>query len=149
MFGFMSSVSAQAASGSSRQVIGTILFFALLILCFLILWWLESRRKPKAASETKAQVVREEPAHPVKPDDLAIVEGIGPKIKQILAQHGISTFTQLAAANVDDLKKILTEAGLNMTDPTTWPEQARLVAVGDMQGLEKLKDSLKGGRIAT
>ncbi len=138
MFGFMSSVSAQAASGSSRQVIGTILFFALLILCFLILWWLESRRKPKAASETKAQVVRE-----------AIVEGIGPKIKQILAQHGISTFTQLAAANVDDLKKILTEAGLNMTDPTTWPEQARLVAVGDMQGLEKLKDSLKGGRIAT
>ena len=154
---FFSLVFGPTAAGSANQAIGTILFFVLLILCFLILWWLESRRKRVVKTETSSQLVREESqaaavSEPVKavpvtlPDDLVILEGIGPKIKQILNAHGITTFAQLADANVDDLKKILAEANLRIADPTTWPKQARLAASGDMEGLKKLQDSLKGGR---
>ena len=85
----------------------------------------------------------------VHEDDLEIVEGIGPKINSILKAAGIKTFTQLAAANPDDIKKLLTDAGLQLGDPTSWPEQARLAAAGDTEGLQKYQDSLKGGRIVT
>ena len=36
-----------------------------------------------------------------------------------------------------------------MSDPTTWPAQAKLAAAGDMAGLQALQDSLKGGRQAS
>lgn len=137
-------------ASAANQVMGTVLFFVLLALCFLLLWWLESRRKK--VSKPESQLVREEPKPPAVPaparaaDDLVILEGIGPKIKQILKAHGITTFAQLAEANVNDLHKILAEANLRIADPTSWPEQARLAAAGDLEGLKKLQDSLKGGR---
>lgn len=33
-----------------------------------------------------------------------------------------------------------------MMDPAGWIEQAKLAAKGDMKGLKKLQDELKGGR---
>ncbi|MCB9445833.1 MAG: hypothetical protein H6669_16525 [Ardenticatenaceae bacterium] len=90
--------------------------------------------------------VEAEPA-PVKPDDLKIVEGIGPKIEGILHEAGIKTFAQLAAASVSQLEKIVREdAGIRVAFPDTWPEQARLAADGAWDALEKLQDELKGGR---
>lgn len=90
--------------------------------------------------------VEAEPA-PVKPDDLKIVEGIGPKIEGILHEAGIKTFAQLAAASVSQLEKIVREdAGIRVAFPDTWPEQARLAAEGAWNALEKLQDELKGGR---
>lgn len=91
-------------------------------------------------------LVDEEPA-PVVPDDLKIVEGIGPKIEVILHDAGIKTFAQLAAAEVSQLEKIVREdAGIRIAFPDTWPEQARLAAHGAWDALEKLQDELKGGR---
>jgi len=84
---------------------------------------------------------------PAKPDDLTVIEGIGPKISRILQDAGITTFSQLAEADVDHLRSILAAAGLRyLADPTTWPEQARLAAAGDQAGLQALQASLKGGR---
>jgi hypothetical protein len=45
------------------------------------------------------------------------------------------------------LQEILAEAGISqIADPSTWPEQAKLAAAGDWEGLETLQDQLEGGR---
>jgi predicted flap endonuclease-1-like 5' DNA nuclease len=82
----------------------------------------------------------------VKPDDLSIVEGIGPKINQVLHAAGIQSLFQLSESEVADLKEILNAAGLKLADPTTWPEQARLAIAGDLETLKALQDTLRGGR---
>jgi predicted flap endonuclease-1-like 5' DNA nuclease len=81
-------------------------------------------------------------------DDLEHIEGIGPKLVGILKAAGYTTFKALASASADDLKKVLNAAGspYSMSDPTTWPEQAKLAAEGNWEALEKLHDELKGGR---
>jgi len=83
-----------------------------------------------------------------KPDDLKKIEGIGPKIAQLLNDSGISTFEGLASAEVDRLKEILEAAGsrYKMHDPTTWPKQSRLAADGAWDALSTLQDELKGGK---
>jgi predicted flap endonuclease-1-like 5' DNA nuclease len=84
-----------------------------------------------------------------EPDDLKIIEGIGPSIAGLLRENGIVTFRQLAAAPVDRLVEILTAARLNrLADPATWPEQAALAAKGKWEALEQLQQTLKGGRRA-
>jgi hypothetical protein len=45
-----------------------------------------------------------------KPDDLKKIEGIGPKIEELLNQNGILTFIQLSQASTYLLKQILQEA---------------------------------------
>ncbi len=84
----------------------------------------------------------------IEPDDLRVIEGIGPKISDILNENGILTYAQLAETDVDDLRAILTDAGsrFRLADPTTWPQQAKFAAEGDWDGLQALQQSLKGGR---
>jgi predicted flap endonuclease-1-like 5' DNA nuclease len=76
---------------------------------------------------------------------LTEIEGIGPKISETLNAAGINTFLDLAVTPVDDLRKILADAGLR-ADPSTWPEQATLAASGNWEDLKKLQDNLTGGR---
>lgn len=82
------------------------------------------------------------------PDDLKIVEGIGPKIEQLLKDGGISNLETLASAKEGRLREILTDAGkrYRLHDPTTWPVQAELAAKGEWDTLKELQDKLKGGR---
>jgi len=80
-------------------------------------------------------------------DDLARIEGIGPKAAQALRAAGIVTFAQLAKTGLEDVQAILNEAGLHM-NPETWAEQAELAAAGDWQAFEKLQTALIGGRKA-
>jgi len=87
-------------------------------------------------------------ATPQMPDDLVIIEGIGPKISSILQVNGITTFAQLASTPISELQQTLLKEGLRLADPTTWPEQARLAAAGDWDGLTALQARLKGGRQA-
>ena len=82
----------------------------------------------------------------VESDDLKKIEGIGPKVASILNENGILTFVQLAEADVDKLNEMLDAASLQMMDPATWPEQAKLAAAGDWDALQKLQDELSGGR---
>jgi len=83
------------------------------------------------------------------PDDLKVIEGIGPQIARILNEAGISTYVMLAETKVALLRDILEEAGprFRLADPQTWPEQARLAARGDWDALKALQDTLMGGRL--
>ena len=87
-----------------------------------------------------------QPEKVTEADDLTRIEGIGPKVSRTLIKAGISTFEALASATVEDIQKILTDAGLKMMDATTWPQQAKLAAAGDWEALKKLQDNLSGGR---
>lgn len=89
------------------------------------------------------------PEKTVEADDLTKIEGIGPKVSKTLIAAGISTFEALSNTTVEDIQKTLTDAGLRMMDATTWPQQAKLAAQGDWDGLKKLQDDLSGGRKAS
>jgi predicted flap endonuclease-1-like 5' DNA nuclease len=82
------------------------------------------------------------------PDDLEAVEGIGPKISQLLRQHGISTFFELASASPAEIGAILQRGGpdFRIANPGTWPEQAGYCVRNDWAGLKKLQDRLTAGR---
>jgi len=99
-------------------------------------------REVEAPVVTEAEVSFAAPA----PDNLKRIEGIGPKVANLLGEAGILTFKQLAAADLGALQAILDEAGLQFMNPTSWPQQAGLAAKGDWEALEKLQDELKGGR---
>jgi ribosomal protein L30 len=80
-------------------------------------------------------------------DDLTAIEGVGPKISELLHAASITNFSQLAAAKVSQIEEILKAAGSRyaMANPGTWPEQAALLAAGDYAGFEKLAEELDGG----
>lgn len=87
---------------------------------------------------------------PVEPDNLKIVEGIGPKIEELFNKAGIFTFNQLAAADPAHLKEILVNAGsrFQMHDPTTWPAQSQMAAEGKFDELKTWQDELNKGKTA-
>ncbi len=138
------------------------------IAALIIWWWLENK---KFSQETTSIEPREEPqsiqlpeketsqvdilaeemakspvAPPTEPDDLTKIEGIGPKINATLQEAGVRTFLQLAASKPAVLKQVLTDAGIRVGFPDTWPEQAALAAKADWTTLEELQSSLQGGR---
>ena len=145
------------------------------ILALILVWWLLTRSAKRSESEAEdlsaqiteeqlaeveepqeeveeaVQVVEEqeqvfEEAPPSEPDDLTRIEGIGPKINQLLLDAGISTYAQLADADVDLIDSKLDEAGITFAHPGTWPEQAKLASEGNWEELERLQDNLKHGR---
>ena len=83
-----------------------------------------------------------------EPDDLTRIEGIGPKIQELLYAARIFTFLMLSRASVERLKEILDGGGerFQMHDPKTWPEQAQLAADGQWEKLDEWQDLLRGGR---
>jgi len=148
-----------------------IIVVLLAFLALLIWWWLRrgEGEEEKLAAPAKPEVAVRAPAVeaadveeglrleaptpslPPEPDDLELIEGIGPKIAAVLQAAGIVTFAQLAEIEVDGLKQILQEANpnlLRLADPATWPEQASLAARGDWEAFEQLQATLKGGRRA-
>jgi len=104
--------------------------------------------KEKVASVAIGDEVSSSKKSDGKPDDLKKIEGIGPKIAELLTNAGIPTFADLGSSSPDKLKEILTEAGsrYQMHDPTTWPDQAKLAANGKWDELKTLQDNLKGGK---
>ena len=95
----------------------------------------------KKATATKANTKN------VEKERLRKVEGIGPKIEELLHNSGIFTFKQLSKTKADKLRKILEEGGsrYKMHDPTTWPEQSAMAAKGEWEKLKTYQDFLKGG----
>ncbi len=98
--------------------------------------------------EVKEEAPAPTPAADVKPDDLKKIEGIGPKIAEIMVSNGVPTFEVMANTPAETLKEYLLAAGsrYQMHDPTTWPEQAALAAKGEWDELKVLQDNLKGGK---
>ena len=111
---------------------------------------LRQATQPTAASEKKVPataILRPMVASQEK-NDLKKVEGIGPKIEELLQAAGVRTFADLAATSIDKLKEILITAGTRyrMHNPTTWPEQATLARDEHWAELKMLQAKLKGGR---
>lgn len=109
------------------------------------------------APETAEEKTEEAPAEPAKAadftakDDLKTIEGVGPKIEEILNAAGINTFSALEKADVENLKSILAEAGgrYKSHNPSTWPKQAGMAAAGKWNELKKWQDELDGGKEVT
>jgi len=82
------------------------------------------------------------------PEDLKVIEGIGPKIEQLLKADGINDWSALAAAKLERLKRILNDAGDNfrLAKPDTWPKQAELAAARKWGELKEYQDYLQGGK---
>lgn len=84
-----------------------------------------------------------------KGDDLKKIEGIGPKIEELLHNADIKSFADLAAADVNTLKEILNNAGsrYQMHDPSSWPMQSDMAAKGEWDKLKEWQDNAKGGKV--
>ena len=101
-----------------------------------------------ATAEVVATEVKTAKKKANKGDDLKIIEGIGPKIAEVLIAAGIVTFADLAGSTAEKIKEILdaSEGSFNAADATSWPEQAQLAADGNMDELKALQEKLNGGR---
>ncbi len=80
-------------------------------------------------------------------DDFTVVEGIGPKINELIHAASIHTYKELAGTEVEKIKNILNQAGSNfaLAKPETWPEQSELAAENRWGILRKWQDVLDGG----
>lgn len=103
----------------------------------------KKKTEPAEAAPRKAKA-------PVKqPDNLKRIEGVGPKIAEVLRSSGVTTFEKLAGMTPDQIKAVLNAAGdrFSFQDPTTWPAQADLAAKGKWDELKGWQEELKGGKI--
>ena len=84
----------------------------------------------------------------IKQDDLTVVEGIGPKIRELFHNHNITTWAGLADCSVEKCQEVLASGGkrFEIHKPRTWPEQAKMAALGQWQKLKEWQDSLDGGK---
>jgi predicted flap endonuclease-1-like 5' DNA nuclease len=153
--------------GGTEGGIGWMVWVVLVIFLLMVLlgWWVSNKGLLKKEAEpaheehghdehaahvetpvkTQPAVVAEKPA---PPDDLTVLEGIGPKVAKVLGGIGITTFKQLAEADLPKLRAALDDAGYKYMEPSGWVEQAVFAANGDAEGLKKLQGELKGGRRA-
>ncbi|KAA9353760.1 50S ribosomal protein L17 [Larkinella humicola] len=99
----------------------------------------------EAKTETAPAV---EAAPEAAADDLALIEGVGPKIAEVLVNAGVTTFAQVADMTPEAIKEILDNAGSQFAShtPETWPQQAALARDGKFDELKTLQDELNGGR---
>ena len=106
----------------------------------------------KEVVEATKEVVEEAPAEVVEEtkaaDDLTKVEGIGPKIAEVLNANNINSFAELSKATSESIKEMLdaAEGNFGAHDPGTWPEQAKMAADGKWDELKKWQDELDGGK---
>jgi predicted flap endonuclease-1-like 5' DNA nuclease len=84
----------------------------------------------------------------IKEDDLTIVEGIGPKIKELFHNFDIKTWTTLADTSVEKCQKVLNSGGkrFEIHRPKSWPLQAKLAAEGKWDELKKWQDEHDYGK---
>ena len=113
---------------------------------------------PVVAAAVEAVADLEAPIAPAVPsvdtaeaterDDLKKIEGIGPKIEQLLNDGGFLTFADLADGDLDKVQGILDEAGprYRVHNPATWSRQAALARDGQWDELNTLQDELQGGK---
>ncbi|KAB7529162.1 30S ribosomal protein S2 [Flagellimonas olearia] len=111
----------------------------------------EAPKKEKKAESKKEETAeapkKEKKAAAVEAEDLTKIEGVGPKAAEALVNSGVATYADLAKADPEKIKEVLTEASSNLAhlDPTSWPKQAKMAADGKWDELKEWQDSVKGG----
>lgn len=148
---------AQEAPASDWLPVAALLALALLV--WVWGWYSERRVTTPAAADSHAAPAAE-PARTapvagavraapqaVQPDDLKVIEGIGPKMAAALIAAGIDTFAKLSTSTEADLHAAVERAGMRFAPSIpTWAEQAAYAARGDWDGLKVFQGTLKGGR---
>ena len=91
---------------------------------------------PKAATSKKVSEKM------TKADNRKLIDGVGPKLEQLLIGGGFTSFTAIANAEVADLQKVLDAAGsrYKMHNPTSWPLQARFARDGKFEALKSWQE---------
>lgn len=107
----------------------------------------DSNKEDKTAEAKPAKKAEAAPKAEAKADDLTKIEGVGPKAAEALAASGVKSYADLADADAEKIKEILTEASSTLAhlDPTSWPKQAKMAADGKWDELKEWQDSVKGG----
>ncbi len=83
----------------------------------------------------------------VPADDLLRIEGIGPKISEILIAGGVRTFRRLAVMREERVRSIVNAGGVSFIPSVgSWAAQAALLRDGDEAGFQALVDRLVSGR---
>jgi predicted flap endonuclease-1-like 5' DNA nuclease len=108
----------------------------------------ELARRPQPAPALDLAAAGAAIGSQVKMDDLEVVEGIGPKIAELLHRASINTWAQLARTEPARLRTILDDGGptYRIADPASWPHQAALLANGRWSEFKTLTDELIAGR---
>lgn len=111
--------------------------------------WVGQAKELASLKSKDPSALKKKASHPTNTADLKIIEGIGPKIEQLLKDGGINNWQDLAEATLERLQEILTAAGerYRIHDPNTWSNQATLAAAGKWDELNQYQDELKGGRV--
>ena len=106
----------------------------------------EKAPKAKAEKAPKAKAAKLAPTSSI-PDNLELIKGLGPKVKNLLKGLGVTSFAQVAnwtAADVADIDaKLGAFAGRITRD--NWIDQAQLLAAGDIAGFEQKYGALGSG----
>jgi predicted flap endonuclease-1-like 5' DNA nuclease len=103
-----------------------------------------SAPKEKAKTKSKAKAK----AKTGKGDDLKKIEGVGPKIEQLLNADGVNTYKDVIGSGAEKIKEILMKAGpqYKVHDPSTWGEQSKLAMEEKWDQLHEMQAQLKGGK---
>ena len=89
-------------------------------------------------SEVVAAIAK--PVHqPLHDDDLKRIKGVGPKLETLLNSLGVTSYSQIAAWDDDEIDRIDAQLGTfaGRIRRDDWPTQARYLAAGDMAGFEQ------------
>lgn len=103
---------------------------------------------PTSASlgATKA---RGNPYAKLRNDNLQIIEGVGPKMDEVLKKYNIGNWSALAGNTPSELRSILDQENpksYKIIDPTTWSDQAQLAVDGKWQELIVMQKALDTGK---
>lgn len=89
----------------------------------------------------------ERPVTAAPPDDLTVIEGIGPKMSDALRAAGIDTFAKLSTSSEEVIRAAIQAAGMRFAPSVpTWPEQAGYASSGNWDGLKEFQKKLVSGR---
>jgi predicted flap endonuclease-1-like 5' DNA nuclease len=81
-----------------------------------------------------------EPVHqPLHADDLKRIKGVGPKLEKLLNSLGVTSYSQIAAWDDDEIDRIDARLGTfaGRIRRDDWPAQAAFLAAGDKAGFEQ------------
>jgi len=83
------------------------------------------------------------------PNNLQIIEGIGPKMSEFLHGKGISNWTTLSEYDETYIKNLLESEGgkYRIIDPATWPQQAEYAKEGKWDELIEYQKQLTAGKV--
>ncbi|QXT35056.1 hypothetical protein KV697_14945 [Sphingomonas sanguinis] len=95
---------------------------------------------PAAEAAPAEPVPAQSPTESSRPEDqpITLLKGLGPKLTQTLAQHGITTVGDMAALSEAQAQALDAQLGAfsGRMARDRWLEQARLLAAGDRAGFE-------------